>query len=134
MRKVRTGKVEGSAPRLPGSWIPPDHLLDLRVRGRLRHALVHEHGQWQQRMQAVLYHHGLPKRADLCSPCVYRGWVEQLPLPAHRRAGRRSAAHARLVPARAFNICRSTRRAGHLHRARHAYCSRQLWLVGVATQ
>ena len=32
-------------------------------RVRLRHALVHERGEWQQRMHAVLYHHGLPKRA-----------------------------------------------------------------------
>src|SRR3954464_5350559 len=42
--------------RLPESWIPPDHLLDLRARVRLRHTLVDQRGEWQQRIQAVLYH------------------------------------------------------------------------------
>ena len=72
------------AGRLPESWIPPDHLLDLRALVRLRHALVHERGEWQQRMQAVLYHHGLPKRVDLLTR-ENRAWVEQLPLPAAGR-------------------------------------------------
>ena len=72
------------AGRLPESWIPPDHLLDLRARVRLRHALVHERGEWQQRMQAVLYHHGLPKRVDLLTR-ENRAWVQQLPLPAAGR-------------------------------------------------
>jgi len=44
--------------RLPESWIPPDHILDLRARVRLRHTLSHQRGEWQQRIQAVLYHHG----------------------------------------------------------------------------
>jgi transposase len=44
--------------RLPESWIAPDHLLDLRARVRLRHTLVDQRGEWQQRIQAVLYHHG----------------------------------------------------------------------------
>src|SRR5205807_5065476 len=44
--------------RLPESWIPPDHLLDLRARVRLRHTLSEQRGEWQQRIQAVLYHHG----------------------------------------------------------------------------
>jgi transposase len=84
------------ASRLPESWIPPDHILDLRARVRLRHALVHERGEWQQRMQAVLYHHGLPKRVDLLTR-ENRSWVEQLPLPA---AGREQIAVAlRLIDA-----------------------------------
>ena len=53
------------AGRVPECWIAPEHLLDLRARVRLRHTLVDERGEWQQRMQAVLYHHGLPKRAGL---------------------------------------------------------------------
>src|SRR3954468_11134491 len=48
--------------RLPESWIAPEHLLDLRARVRLRHSLVAQRGEWQQRMQAVLYHHGCPQR------------------------------------------------------------------------
>jgi transposase len=72
------------ASRLPESWIPPDHILNLRARVRLRHALVDQRGEWQQRMQAVLYHHGLPKRAGLLT-CENRAWVQQLPLPAAGR-------------------------------------------------
>ena len=36
--------------RLPESWIAPDHILDLRARVRLRHTLVDERGEWQQRI------------------------------------------------------------------------------------
>jgi transposase len=46
--------------RLPESWIAPDHILDLRARVRLRHTLIDERGEWQQRIHAVLYHHGCP--------------------------------------------------------------------------
>ena len=46
--------------RLPESYIAPEHLLDLRARVRLRHALVDQRGEWQQRIHAVLYHHGAP--------------------------------------------------------------------------
>jgi transposase len=72
------------ASRLPECWIAPDHILDLRARARLRHALVHERGEWQQRMQAVLYHHGLPKRVNLLTH-ENRAWVGQLPLPTAGR-------------------------------------------------
>jgi transposase len=41
--------------RLPESWIPSEHLLDLRARVRLRHTLVDQRREWQQRMQSVLY-------------------------------------------------------------------------------
>ena len=51
--------------RLPEAWIPPRHLLDLRARVRLRHTLVDQRGEWQQRIQAVLYHHGVAQRRDL---------------------------------------------------------------------
>src|SRR4051794_18638158 len=51
--------------RLPESWIPPGHLLDLRARVRLRHTLVDQRREWQQRIQAVLYHHGVPPRSWL---------------------------------------------------------------------
>jgi len=53
------------AGRLPESWIPPDHILDLRARVRLRHTLIEQHREWQQRIQAVLYHHGCPRRRGL---------------------------------------------------------------------
>ena len=58
--------------RLPESWIPPEHLLELRARVRLRHTLVDQRREWQQRMQAVLYHHGVPPRSWLIGRRVAR--------------------------------------------------------------
>src|SRR5215218_6628928 len=52
--------------RLPESWIPPDHILDLRARVRLRHTLVDQRGAWQQR--------------DLLTR-ENRAWVQQGALP-----------------------------------------------------
>ena len=48
------------AGNLPESWIPPDHLADLRTTVRLRRALVAEKAAWVRRMHAQLFHHGLP--------------------------------------------------------------------------
>ena len=67
--------------RLPESWIPPDHILDLRARVRLRHTLSHQRGEWQQRIQAVLYHHGFPHQRDLMT-AKGREWLATLQLPA----------------------------------------------------
>jgi transposase len=70
--------------RLPESWIAPDHLLDLRAQVRLRHTLVDQRGEWQQRIQAVLYHHGVAQRRDLLT-VNKRQWLEELDLPAAAR-------------------------------------------------
>ena len=70
--------------RLPESWIPPAHLLDLRARVRLRHTLVDARREWQQRMQAVLYHHGVPSRSWLMT-AASREWLAELELPATAR-------------------------------------------------
>ncbi len=70
--------------RLPESWIPPDHILDLRARVRLRHTLSHQRGEWQQRIQAVLYHHGCPQRGNLMTD-EGRSWLAAQPLPAGAR-------------------------------------------------
>lgn len=72
------------AGRLPESWIPPRHILDLRARVRLRHTLVDQRCEWQQRMQSVLYHHGAPKRSGLIGG-EGRAWLEGLRLPAPAR-------------------------------------------------
>jgi len=66
--------------RLPESWIPPDHIVDLRARVRLRHTLSHQRGEWQQRIQAVLYHHGFLHKRDLMT-AEGRAWLGALPLP-----------------------------------------------------
>ena len=68
--------------RLPESWIAPDHLLDLRSKVRLRHTLVDQRGEWQQRIRAVLYHHGLPQRAELhLLSGEGRGWLDEVEVP-----------------------------------------------------
>jgi transposase len=72
------------AGRLPESWIPPDHILDLRARVRLRHTLIEQHTEWQQRIQAVLYHHGCPQRRRLMEGDG-RDWLATQPLPAAAR-------------------------------------------------
>src|SRR4051794_16735102 len=66
--------------RLPESWIPPEHLLELRARVRLRHTLLDQRREWQQRMQAVLYHHGVPPRSWLLG-AASRAWLATLELP-----------------------------------------------------
>jgi transposase len=68
------------AGRLPESWIPPDHILDLRARVRLRHTLSEQRCEWQQRIQAVLYHHGCPQRRSLMTG-EGRTWLASQPLP-----------------------------------------------------
>jgi transposase len=70
--------------RLPESWIPPDHILDLRARVRLRHTLSQQRGEWQQRIQAVLYHHGLPQRRELMTRDG-RAWLGAQALPETAR-------------------------------------------------
>jgi transposase len=67
--------------RLPECWIAPDHILDLRAKVRLRHSLVDERGEWQQRIRAVLYHHGFPRRSDLdLLTAAGRDWLTELSL------------------------------------------------------
>jgi transposase len=72
------------AGRLPESWIPPEHLLEMRARVRLRHTLVDRRREWQQRIQATLYHHGVPPRSWLLG-AVARGWLTSLELPPAAR-------------------------------------------------
>jgi transposase len=70
--------------RLPESWIAPDHILDLRARVRLRHTLSEQRSEWQQRIQATLYHHGCPQRRSLMIGDG-RQWLAAQPLPESAR-------------------------------------------------
>jgi transposase len=70
--------------RLPESWIPPAHLLDLRAQVRLRHTVSHQRGEWQQRIQSVLYHHGCPQHGELLT-LAGRQWLAAQELPAAAR-------------------------------------------------
>jgi len=68
--------------RLPGSWIPPTHILDLRARVRCRHLVSHQRGEWQQRIQ--VYHHGLPQQRNLLT-IERRRWLAEQQIPAAAR-------------------------------------------------
>ena len=70
--------------RLPEWWIPPEHVLDLRERVRLRHTLSEQRCEWQQRIQAVLYHHGCPQRRQLMT-AEGRRWLAAQRLPLNAR-------------------------------------------------
>jgi hypothetical protein len=62
-RRAKTDRLDArhlrellQAGRLPESWIPPAHILDLRSRVRLRKALMDERSGWQRRIHACLFH------------------------------------------------------------------------------
>jgi hypothetical protein len=42
--------------RIPESWIPPAHIVELRTLVRLRKTLLDQRIEWQQRLQAQLFH------------------------------------------------------------------------------
>jgi transposase len=44
--------------RLPESWLPPAHVLEIRTLVRLRKDLADERREWQQRLQAQFFHQG----------------------------------------------------------------------------
>jgi transposase len=48
------------ASELPEAWIPPTHILELRTRVRLRKTLIDQRTAWLQRLQAQLFHQGVP--------------------------------------------------------------------------
>jgi transposase len=68
------------AGRAPESWIPPEWILELRSKLRLRHSLIDERGSWQHRIQAQLYHHGVARRRGLLVGDG-REWLAALDLP-----------------------------------------------------
>ncbi len=46
--------------RVPESWVPPPHVLEVRTLGRLYIDMVDQRRQWQQRIKAQLFHQGVP--------------------------------------------------------------------------
>jgi transposase len=54
--------------RLPESWIPPTHVLEVRTQVRCYKALADEHTAWLQRVHATLFHHGVPAQRNLLAP------------------------------------------------------------------
>ncbi|MGH3560998.1 MAG: IS110 family transposase [Mycobacterium sp.] len=63
-RLLRTLLLEG---RFPESWIPPEHVVEIRTLGRLYCALMEERRGWQQRIHAQLFHQGCPPVTALLS-------------------------------------------------------------------
>jgi transposase len=72
------------AGTLPESWMPPAHIADARTQVRLRRALVGERTGWNQRIHAILFHHGLPDRSQLLT-ADGRAWLASIHLPAVAR-------------------------------------------------
>ena len=75
--EASAGVVDGRS--VPESWVAPDHILDLRAQVRLRHELGEQRSEWQQRIQATLYHHGCPQRRGLMT-AEGREWLASQPL------------------------------------------------------
>jgi transposase len=69
---------------LPESWMPPAHVADARTQVRLRRGLVGERTGWQQRIHAILFHHGLAERSQLLTADGW-AWLARAELPAVAR-------------------------------------------------
>jgi transposase len=78
-RWLRTLLAEG---RLPEAWIAPEHICWLRIRTRLRKTLSDESTAWRQRLQATLFHLGLPSLPARLEGERARQWLSELELPA----------------------------------------------------
>jgi transposase len=71
--------------RLPGAWIPPEHVRQWRSRTRLRHTLIGERTQWMQRIQATLFHHGIGGTPEKLRTRTGRAFLDGLQLPDDAR-------------------------------------------------
>ncbi len=56
------------AGTLPEAWIPPGHILELRVLVRTRKALMVERNSWQRRLHAQLFQQGVAPGLKLWTP------------------------------------------------------------------
>ena len=70
--------------RLPESWIPPDHIQEIRTLMRLRHSLIEERTTHKQRIHAQLFHNGYPRQSNLDS-IEGRAHLEDMELPGAAR-------------------------------------------------
>jgi len=84
-RRAKTDKLDARLlrellmqDRLPESWIAPAHILDLRIKVRLRKTVVGQRTEWLQRIHAVLFHHGVPVQAGRLGRLEGRYAREQL--------------------------------------------------------
>jgi transposase len=91
-RRAKTDKLDARLlrellmqDRVPESWIAPPHILDLRVKVRLRKTLVSQRTEWLQRIHAVLFHHCVPVQAGRLGRLEGRYAREQLAALSCRR-------------------------------------------------
>jgi transposase len=70
--------------RLPESWIPPEHIQELRTLVRLRKSLLEDRTAWQQRIHAQLFHNGYPQERNLLAR-ENRERLERLEVPPSAR-------------------------------------------------
>lgn len=91
-RRAKTDRADArwlrallSQGRLPEAWIPPDHICFLRIRTRLRKTLGDEATAWRQRIQATLFHLGLPALPQGVEGERARRWLSAIELPAAAR-------------------------------------------------
>jgi transposase len=103
------------AGELPEAWIPPAHILELRTRVRLRKTLIDQRTAWLRRLQAQLFHQGVPAG-----------------LKPRTLAGQRALASVQLSPAggEAIALCsrmldQLDRELAPIDRALHAFARRQ---------
>src|SRR5215207_2668942 len=80
-RRAKTDQLDArhlrellAAGRLPESWIPPAHVLEVRTLVRCYKALGDEHTAWLQRVHATLFHHGVPASVTCWPPTGASGW------------------------------------------------------------
>src|SRR5918992_1117499 len=71
--------------RLPESWVPPEHIQEIRTLMRLRHTMVEERSAYLQRIHAQLFHNGCPKQEKHLLSAEGRERLEDLDLPAAAR-------------------------------------------------
>src|SRR4051812_1309009 len=105
---------------LPRSWIPPQHLLELRCRVQLRQTLADERRAWLQRVHAQLFHHGIPVGGELANPGG-RDWLGAVELsPAGRELAETALATVDFLDTRLAALDCELRRFARAHPATQA--------------
>jgi transposase len=105
---------------LPRSWIPPEHLLELRCQVRLRQTLADDRRAWLQRVHAQLFHHGIPVGGELAR-IDKRDWLAAVELsPAGRLAVETALATVDFIDAQLLKLDRELRRYARTHPATRA--------------
>ncbi len=72
--------------RIPESWIPPDHVTEVRLLGRLYERMMADRREWIQRIRAQLFQQGTPPVVD---GLITQAGHQQLKVVSLSPAGRR---------------------------------------------